>query len=167
MDKKFHVFSHSDADHWNLFQSVHRYVRPALYCSISSQSRVMRLSLLGNQNRTEIIAGAAGVGSTAYKLNRPRGTFVDLNITLYVADCGNDRVQMFPSGQTMGITVAGNGSSGTIDLRCPVAVVVDGSGYLFIADASNHRIRAQRIPMYHRLWRWSGCSGVSSNNPFR
>ena len=36
-----------------------------LYCSISSQSRVMRLSLLGNQNRTEIIAGAAGVGSGA------------------------------------------------------------------------------------------------------
>ena len=63
-------------------------------------------------------------------------------MSLYVADCHNDRVQMFRRGERHGITLAGNGSSGTIDLNQPIGIIVDGNGYLFIADAINDRIVA-------------------------
>ena len=63
-------------------------------------------------------------------------------MNLYVTDCNNNRVQMFRVGERNGTTLAGNGSSGTIDLHRPVGVVLDGNGYLFIADAYNDRIVA-------------------------
>jgi DNA-binding beta-propeller fold protein YncE len=70
-------------------------------------------------------------------LNQPRGIFVDSNLTLYVADCANNRIQRFPSGQTNGITVA---ITGSITLNCPSGVVLDADGYLFIADTYYNRI---------------------------
>ena len=113
-----------------------------LYCSAGGSHQVIRNSYLGNINQTAIVAGNGTPGSAANMLNTPRGIFVDLNMTLYVADCFNDRVQMFRADERNGITLAGNGSSGTIDLHWPVGIVLDGNGYLFIADALQNRIVA-------------------------
>ena len=44
------------------------------------------------------------------------------------------------SGQLNGTTVAGAGAVGTIALSFPSGVVLDGNGYLFIADTDNIRI---------------------------
>ena len=114
-----------------------------LYCSLSGSARVIRNSFLGNINLPEMVAGNGTPGSTADMLNEPRGIFVDLKMSLYVADCGNDRVQRFRRGDRNGTTIVGNGSSGTIDLNCPVGIILDGNGYLFIADSLNDRIVGQ------------------------
>ena len=121
---------------WYLFVDIH----DQLYCSQQTQSRVIRQSLWENLNQVETVAGNGTLGSNANTFNGPRGIFVDLNLTLYVADCFNNRVQMFRAGEKNGITVAGQGAPGTIDLNWPVGIVMDGSGYLFIADANNNRI---------------------------
>ena len=121
---------------WNLFVDIH----DQLYCSQTAQSRVIRNSLWGNINRTETVAGNGTNGSTANMLSQPRGVFVDLSMTVYVADCYNDRVQMFPAGERNATTIAGTGAIETIDLNQPVGIVMDGSGYLFIADTANNRI---------------------------
>jgi DNA-binding beta-propeller fold protein YncE len=123
---------------WSLFIDTH----DQLYCSQDTSARVIRKSLLWNINQTTILAGTGGVGSAADMLYQPRGIFVDLNMTLYVADCANHRVQRFRAGERNGTTIAGNGSSGTIALNRPLAVILDGNGYLFIADTSNNRIVA-------------------------
>jgi hypothetical protein len=88
-----------------------------------------------------IVAGTGIQGSVPNQLSNPVGIFVDVNLDLYVADCGNDRVQLFQSEQSNGITVAGSQSPNpTISLRCPTGIVLDAQKYLFIVDSSNHRI---------------------------
>ena len=57
--------------------------------------------------------------------NQPREIFVDLKMSLYLADCGNDRMQRFRVGER-------NETSRRIDLDCPVGIMMDGD--LFIAD---------------------------------
>ena len=129
----------------SLFIDIH----DQLYCSQDTSARVIRNSLLWNINQTETIAGNGTRGSAANMLHGPRGIFVDLNMTLYVADCNNDRVQMFRAGEKNGTTIAGNGSSGTIALSRPFAIILDGNGYFFIADASNTRIVASGPNGFH------------------
>ena len=123
---------------WALFIDI----RDQLYCAQSGQARVIRHSLWGTISQTETVAGNGTVGSDANMLNAPRGIFVDLNLTMYITDCFNDRVQMFRVGEKNGTTIAGQGASGTIYLDRPVGIVMDGSGYLFIGDAFHNRIVA-------------------------
>lgn len=111
-----------------------------LYCSASTSHQVMVIALDNRVAGTTVIAGNGTGGVASDLLSLPRGIFVDENLDLYVADCENDRIQMFRRGQRNGITLAGNGANGTIGLFRPVSVVLDKNGYLFIADARNHRI---------------------------
>ena len=111
-----------------------------LYCSLSLSHRVVKRSLNMSSNTTAVVAGNGSSGSSASLLNSPRGILVTISFDLYVADCGNNRVQLFLFGQLNATTLAGNGASGAIFLSCPVAITLDGNGYLFIVDQNNHRI---------------------------
>ena len=139
-----------------------------LYCSMGSPHQVIKRSLNDSAMTTTTIAGSASPGSGSNQLNYPLGIFVDINFDLYVADSGNNRIQLFPSGELDGITVAGNGSSNiTITLYLPSAVVLDADHYLFIADTGNHRIIGSGPYGFRCL---VGCSGSGSgsnqlNNP--
>ncbi|CAF1040615.1 unnamed protein product [Adineta steineri] len=115
-------------------------VNNTLYCSLYSEHQVAIKSLNGNSSMWIVAAGIECNGSTSNALYNPRGIFVDTNLNLYVADCGNDRVQLFLSGQVTATTVAGSTATGTISLNCPSDVALDGDGYLFIVDSSNNRI---------------------------
>ncbi len=79
-----------------------------LYCSMRDHDQVVKRSL-NDPEMTSIIvaAGTGSPGSAFNELNQPLGIFVDVNLDLYVADCRNNRVQLFRSGESNGITVAG------------------------------------------------------------
>ena len=111
-----------------------------LYCSLDSENKVIRKSMMDGSNTIETIAGNGTAGSGAYMLYSPNGIFVDKNFKLYVADYGNNRVQLFQSGQPNATTLIGNGAPNTITLNGPMGIVLDGDGYLFITDYNNHRI---------------------------
>ena len=113
-----------------------------LYCSVYDEHQVTMTSLDSNSNMWTIAAGTSCYGSDSNTLLYPWGIFVDTDLNLFVADCGNDRVQKFLSNQVSAITVAGNGAAGTISLTCPSGVILDNDGYLFISDSSNHRVVA-------------------------
>ena len=66
--------------------------------------------------------------------------FVDISFNLYVADCLNNRIQLFRPGQLNGTTIAGDGASQSITLSYPADIVLDADGYLFIVDFGNNRI---------------------------
>jgi hypothetical protein len=114
--------------------------RNILYCSLTNFNQIVTKSLNSISNTTTIVAGIGCAGSTSYMLSSPYGIFVDNNSDLYVADYGNNRIQLFGLGQSNGSTVAGNGASNTITLNRPTGVVLDADKYLFIADRSNNRI---------------------------
>ncbi|CAF1514531.1 unnamed protein product [Adineta steineri] len=112
---------------------------------------------------TSIIAAGTGTqGSALNELNNPMGIFVDLNSDLYVADNKNNRIQLFKSGQSIAITVAGDGSSQeTISLLHPTGVVLDRDGYLFIVDSGNNRIVGSGLDGFRCL---VGCDAEGSES---
>src|ERR1700722_904468 len=97
-----------------------------IYCSIRDLHQVIKTSFNGNPNISMIAAGTGWNGSESDMLNMPYGIFFDISFNLYVADCGNDRIQLFLEGQLNATTVVGNGTTDTIALNCPTDVVIDG-----------------------------------------
>ena len=70
-----------------------------LYCSRGFLHTVMKNSFNDDANTSTVVAGNGTNGSASYLLSAPAGIFVTTSFSLYVADSGNDRVQLFLSGQ--------------------------------------------------------------------
>lgn len=141
------------------------------------------------------VAGYTGEGEAASEsmLNEPTGMAVDAAGDLFIADSGNCRVRMVPSsdgtheGQLMEAdhlyTVAGTGTCGSsarggaatsAGVDDPVAVAVDGTGDLFIADRGDDdysRFRSQLAsttapPSVPTIWMSSsGWAGTGPTGP--
>lgn len=132
-----------------------------LYCSIWNMHQVRKRSLSKNINTTIIAVGTGTAGSTSDSLCEPHRIFVDINLKLYLADCGNNRIQRFEWEQQNGTTVAGgNGQIGNITLNCPTDVVLDTDSYLFIVDRGSGRIYRSDTNGFRCL---VGCFGFGSN----
>ena len=137
-------------------------IKDNLYCSMSSHHQVVKRDLNDSLMTWTRVAGTGTEGSASNELNRPRGIFVDVNLDLYVADCWNNRVQLFQSGQSDGITVAGGASSSsTISLPCPIGIVLDVHKDLFILNYGNHRIVGSGLHGWRCL---VGCYGQGSRS---
>jgi sugar lactone lactonase YvrE len=123
-------------------------------------NQVVTKSLNSGSNALTIVAGTGSAGSASNMLSSPYGIFVDINFDLYVADCGNNRIQLFQSGQLDATTVAGSGSSTTtITLKYPSGIVLDADKNLFIVDNGNNRIVGPGPNGFQCL---VGCSGGGS-----
>ena len=131
-----------------------------IYCSRPDFHMVIKQSADDAPNSWTTAAGNGANGSSSYLLHRPSGIFVDTSLNLYVADAGNNRVQVFRSSQLNGTTVAGNGAPSTIALQDPCALVLDGNGYLFIVDRGNHRIVASGPGGFRCI---AGCTGTNGS----
>ena len=112
----------------------------SLYCSLIYHHKVIRRSLNSNDTNSAIVAGTGCPGYASNTLYFPRGIFVTINFSLYVADSSSHRIQLFRANQKNATTVAGREAPGTIELRYPTAVVLDGDSNLFIVDTDNQRI---------------------------
>jgi sugar lactone lactonase YvrE len=119
----------------------------------TNNGKVRKITLAG---ALTTVAGTGGWGSggdggpaLSARLAGPRGLALDATGNLYIADTGNNEIRMVTPDGIM-TTVAGNGTQGfsgdggpaiSAQLNYPVAVAVDGSGNLFVADRQNNRIR--------------------------
>lgn len=134
-----------------------------LYCAMGVSHLVNKTSLYRGPNATTIAAGNGTSGSAPNMLSYPRGVFVDIAFNLYVADCGNDRIQLFQPGNLTGATVAGNGATGTISLNCPIGLAVDGDGYLFITDSGNNRVIGSSVNGFRCIVGCTNTNGSASD----
>lgn len=64
-----------------------------------------------------------------------------MDFNLDVADSDNGRTQLLRLSQLIGETVARERKSNGLQLELPADVIMDGDGYLYIADNENHRIQ--------------------------
>jgi hypothetical protein len=98
-------------------------------------------------------AGYDGDGgpAAAAELNGPNGLTVDRAGHLFIADSDNQRIREVDLATGIITTVAGNGTRGSAgdggpataaELYDPRDVAVDNAGHVFIAECSNHRVRA-------------------------
>ncbi len=93
--------------------------------------------------------GFTGDGpATTASLNLPSGVAFDSGGNLYIADSANNRIRKLTAGVLT--TVAGSGNPGfsgdgasalNASFNDPRSVAVDSAGSLYIADATNHRVR--------------------------
>ena len=148
-----------DSTCFSLFMDIYQNI----YCSVGYQHRVIKKSSNDVANISVSVAGNGTNGSASDLLSSPRGIFVDTQLNLYVADCGNHRVQFFVHGQLTATTVLGNGSVSTIVLDCPHAVILDADGHLFVADSSKNRIIGWGPNGYQCIAACQGSAGSASD----
>jgi hypothetical protein len=143
---------------WDIFININN----ILYCSLSERHQIISKSLENELNPLRIVGGTGTAGSTSNMLNNPRGIFVDMNFNLYVADCGNNRIQLFQFENLFAITLVGNGSSNlTYSLNCPTDIILDNQNYPFIVDSGNSRIIGSDSNGFRCL---IGCNQSSSSS---
>ena len=154
------TIGYGDAGCFSVFIDINN----TLYCSSDNRHKVLSKSLSSSSNILTIVAGTGVAGNAPNMLNRAFGLFVDDNFDLYVADWGNNRVQLFRQGQQNAITVAGNSSlNQTITLNHPIHVVLDMDKYLFIVDQYNNRIVRSGPNGFRCIIGCTGSSGSALN----
>lgn len=142
----------------DIFIDVHNF----LYCSIIIEHRVVKISLNKVDNTVIAVAGIGGPGSASNRLNEPNGIYVDVNFNVYVADSGNNRIQLFTAGQKNGITTSGQGIPANLILSYPIDIILDADDYLYIVDNDNHRIIRSKDDQFLCI---IGCTGKYGTAP--
>jgi DNA-binding beta-propeller fold protein YncE len=113
--------------------------------------------------------GVSGVsGSDNAHLNQPGGVAFDATVDhLYVADTGNDRIQVFDATSFAYLATIGvNGVAGTdnVHFNQPTSVQVNASNHqLYIADSGNHRVQIFDAPSIGYVGT-IGASGVTGTD---
>lgn len=80
-------------------------------------------------------------GKLQGQLRSPRGIFVGKGGKIYVADTGNDRVQIFNADGTYD-NMFGDSGSGEGEFRSPSSIAVNSLGNIYVADTKNKMIKA-------------------------
>jgi len=109
-----------------------------LYASDTTAHRIFRMRFCGTESFGEYLPGIGGEGSAPRKLRAPRGLAIH-DWKLYVADSGNDRIQIFDLG-TLKLLAIWRG------FKSPADVAIDAKGNVWIADRGNACIRRNRGP---------------------
>ncbi len=80
-------------------------------------------------------------GKLQGQVRSPRGISVDAKGLIYVADTGNDRVQIFNPDGTYN-NMFGESGSGDGQFRQPSSVAVNATGNIYVADTKNKKVKA-------------------------
>lgn len=103
----------------------------------------VRVDTFAGTGEAGLVDGDARTG----QLNRPHGLAIDVQGRVYVSDRGNHAIRVVATDGAVR-TLAG-GSEGNADglgvaasFRQPIAVAVDRTGTVYVADRDNHAIRA-------------------------
>lgn len=103
----------------------------------------------------------AGSGASGYldtlalgaRFNNPTGVTVGLNNEVFVTDRGNQRIRLITAAGTV-VTYAGSGNWGQAggsgpdaEFANPYSQALSRAGEVYVADASNHRIRRMTAPI--------------------
>ena len=108
-----------------------------IYVVDGDTDRIWKLTPEGEGN---ILAGNED------QFDRPHGLAVDAVDNIYVSDTCNNRIwKITPDGKA-NILAGGtqglhDGIGATAQFDCPHGLALDGSGYIYVADTGNHRIR--------------------------
>nr|ACD54714.1 NHL repeat containing hypothetical protein RRC374-like protein [Adineta vaga] len=113
------------------------------------------------------VAGSGSQGSTASTFREPNGITVDSMGNVYVSDFTTHRVMKWAVNATFGTMVAGTGVSGnsTDQVYQPAGLYFDEiKSYLYIADASNHRIQRYYLGSTINITTVAGGYGLGTGN---
>ena len=124
------------------------------YFSVRNQHRIRKVAGDGTistiaGNGTPGFSGDGNISVNAI-ISNPLGICIDDSNNIYFADHGNERIRKIDAVSGIITTIAGNGTGSysgdggpaiNASLSSPVGVCFDQNGNMYIADASNHRVR--------------------------
>jgi mucin-19 len=120
-----------------------------VYVGDQNNNRIRKITSLGV---VSTLAGSgtpgfADAGGVSAAFNVPAGVAVDSTGNVYVADTTNNRIRRITPGGVV-TTFAGQATGGFLDgtgtnarFNYPYSVAVDSSGFVYVADQTNRRIR--------------------------
>ena len=79
-------------------------------------------------------------GAGAGQFSSPSGIAVDASGNVYVADTGNNRIEMFDPSHALQWSTGSLGSSGG-QFKSPKGLTLDAAGHVWVADSGNNRIQ--------------------------
>ena len=98
-----------------------------------------------NSSVETTVGGGNGVGAGPQQLNNPGAVWVSPKTGfIYIADSANDRVRLWKTNDTKGVTIAGTGHSGshpTMLNQCNGVALNSEGTFLYVSDQLNHRIQ--------------------------
>jgi sugar lactone lactonase YvrE len=106
-------------------------------------------------------------GSGNGQFDNPTGVAIGPTGTVYVADYGNERIQVFNSSGVYQSTIGTTGSEGTSNTQFddPIGVAVGPTGTVYVADTGNDRIQIFNSSGNYESTMGTG-SGGTSNTQF-
>lgn len=120
-----------------------------VYVADSGNHRIRKLSAMDDLVTT--LAGTGVAGSTdgetsSAQFSSPKALALGAGSALLVADSGNHKIRVIDAGIVS--TLAGDGAEGFADglgssaqFSSPGGIARDADGFIYVADAANHRIR--------------------------
>lgn len=121
--------------------------------------RLIKLDKNGNQLWA---VGEAGIyGTDTAHLRKPLGVAVAANEDIYVADAGNNRVQVFDADGNYKDTF-GDYGTGNDELNWPAAIAFAPNGNIYVVDTNNYRV--QIFNSSHTYWGTIGVTGESGSD---
>jgi len=101
-----------------------------------------RIQVFDAEGRLLSMFGRSGERSGEFRA--PAGLAFDRDDNLYVTEIGNNRVQVFDKTGKF-LTMWGRKGSAAGEFDSPHGIIVDrGTGYVYVADTSNHRVQVFR-----------------------
>ena len=123
-------------------------------------------------NGTAGYSGDGGLATNA-EINQPSGVAMDNSGNILIADTANNRIRMITASTGVITTIAGNGTAGfsgdggaatSAQLNGPVAIAVDGSGNIYVADSGNYRVRMVTTAGVISTFAGNGTTSYSGDN---
>ena len=119
----------------------------SLFCLVKGQHKVLKYSITFIRNyeaelgSEKLVAGKSNnqPGSSDYDLCDPQGIFVDHNSNLFVADTGNNRIQLFELKTNISRTIFHKNQTSGTDFDQPIDLTVDRRGSLYILCQRKNR----------------------------
>jgi len=110
--------------------------------------KITPLAVVTTLAGTAGVTGSADGTGAAARFNFPDAVATDSAGNLFVADTNNHTIRKIASGGVVttlagkaGVTGSSDGTGPVARFDYPVSIATDGSGYIYVADASNNTIR--------------------------
>ena len=112
-----------------------------IYVADRNHHRVQVINSVGQYVTTLGVPGVSGSDNSHFNL--PHDVAVDpITNNIFVADTGNDRIQVFDSSFNYLSTIGGNGNGlGNDQFSYPTNISVDVFGNVYVSDKSAHRVQ--------------------------